>query len=106
VLWAHQQEVRQLRAGAPHPQREVVLQWARLVRHKDRGWASLTGEERELVLALESGGADSPATTPAVERYLRVEAELKAVYYERLRPVELAKIRRALDELRAWLDGR
>jgi hypothetical protein len=104
VSWAHEEAVQQLRAGVPHPQRETVLEWARLVRDQDESWQSLTDAEREIALAQARDEADKPKTTTAVDRYLGIEAELEVVYYERLRPGELAKIRLALDQLRAWLD--
>ena len=107
VTWAvHEEAVRRLRAGAPHPHREAVLEWARLAHEHDESWQGLTDAERETVMALEDEGADTPPTTAAIDRYLAIDAELEAVYHERLRPGELAKIRAALDELRAWLDGR
>jgi hypothetical protein len=107
VTWeVHKEAVEQLRAGAPHPRREAVLEWARLAHEHDATWQSLTDAEREIALAQDREGADRPLTTAAVDRYLAIEAELEAVYCERLRPGELAKIRAALDELRAWLDGR
>jgi hypothetical protein len=106
VSWAHEDAGQHLRAGAPHPQREAVLEWARLAHEHDESWQSLTDAERETVLALGRDGADKTRTTPAIDRYLRIGDELDVVYFERLRPGELAKIRRALDELRAWLGGR
>jgi hypothetical protein len=104
VRWAHEEAVRQLRAGVPHPQRAAVLEWARLAHEHDEGWQSLTDAEREIVLALGRDGVDNPKTTAAIDRYLGIEAELEAVYHEQLRPGELAKIRSALNELRVWLD--
>jgi hypothetical protein len=104
VNWAHEEAVEQLRAGAPHPQRAAVLEWARLAREHDESWNGLTDAERETVLALDRGGAER-SRTAAIDRHLDLGAELEAVYYEQLRPGELAKIRRALHELRAWLDG-
>jgi hypothetical protein len=105
VRWAHKEAVQRLRAGAPHPQREAVLEWARLAHEHDDCWQSLSDAERETVLALDRDGADKTTTTAAIDRYLRIDAAIVEVYFERLRPGELAKIRRALDELRAWLDG-
>lgn len=104
VRWAHEEAVEQLRGGAAHPQRETILEWARLAHDHDEAWQSLSAAEREIVLAR---GDDSPKipTTPAIDRYHEIEAQLEAVYFEQLRPGELAKIRNALSELRAWLDG-
>ncbi len=106
VTWAHEEAVRELRAGAPHPRREAVLEWARLAHEQEECWESLTKAELELVLALRRGGADKTKATAAVHRYLELGAELDAVYYKLLRPGELAKIWRALRALRGWRDGR
>ena len=104
VTWAHEEAVEQLRAGAQHPQRAAVLEWVRLAREHDESWNGLTEAERAAVLALDRDGAET-ARTASIDRYLALGAELEAVYYEQLRPGELAKIRRALHELRAWLEG-
>jgi hypothetical protein len=82
------------------------LEWVRLVYERDESWQSLTDAEREIVLALGHDGADKPRTTAAIDRYIRIGDELDVVYFERLRPGEQAKTRRALDELRGWLGGR
>jgi hypothetical protein len=106
IAWqVHEEALERLRAGDPHPQREAVLEWARLVGAKRDAWGSLTDAEREIVLALEREGAGRPATTAAGDRYLAIEAELDGIYYERLRPGELEKIRCGLAALRAWLEG-
>ena len=57
-------------------------------------------------MALEPEGAEKPMTTPAIDRYFALEADLNAVYYNCLRPIELEKIRRALQALGAWLEER
>jgi hypothetical protein len=106
VSRVHQEAVERLRSGEPHPQREAVLEWARLAAAQDEAWNRLTNAEREIVLALEREGLPKPHTTAAIDRYLAIEIELEAVYYERLRPGELGKIRRALEALRAWLEER
>jgi hypothetical protein len=106
VRWAHEEAVERLRAGEPHPQREAVLEWARLADAEQEAWAGLTDAEREIVLALQRGGEDRPEPTAAVDRYLAIDAALDAVYYDRLRPGELEKIRRGLQALRAWLEER
>lgn len=103
IGWVHQEAVAALRAGASHPRRDAVLEWARLAQERDEAWQDLTDAEHKIVLARDEG---EQQTTPAVDRYLAIETELEAVYYERLRPEELAKIWDALDELRAWLEGR
>jgi hypothetical protein len=82
-----------------------VLEWARLADAQHQAWRDLTDAEREIVLKREYEGAAKPRTTAAINRYLVIEAELGAVYYDRLRPGELEKIRRALEALRAWLAG-
>jgi hypothetical protein len=103
VSWpVHKEALERLRAGEPHPQWEAVLEWARLVDVKQEEWGNLTDAEREIVLAPE--GAEKPKTTPAIDRYLVIEADLEAVYYDRLRLGELEKIRLALAALRAWLE--
>jgi hypothetical protein len=106
VRWAHKEAVERLRAREAHPQREAVLEWARLADAQHDAWCGLTDAEREIVLALEREGAEKPQTTAAIDRYLAIEAELDAVYFDRLRPGELEKIRRALEALRVWLEGR
>ncbi len=103
ITWpVHQEALERLRAGEPHPQREAVLEWARLVGVKQEAWGSLTDPEREIVLALER--VEKPETTAAIDRYLAIETELEEVYYKRLRPGELEKIRQGLAALRAWLE--
>ena len=104
VRWAHEKAVEQLRAGTSHPLREAVLKWARLAHQHDAAWQSLTAAERDLVLGRHRD--EKSDTTPAIDRYDQLEAELESIYFERLRPGELVKIRHALDELRAWLEGR
>jgi hypothetical protein len=104
VRWAHTEAVKRLRAGEKHPQREAVLEWARLADAEHEAWGGLTNAEREIVLALEGEKGGKPKSTAAVDRYLAIEAELEAVYDERLRPGELEKIRRALAALLAWLE--
>jgi hypothetical protein len=106
VSWAHEEEVERLRAGAPHPLRETILEWARLAREHGEAWESMTDADRAIVSARWREEPEPPKPTPAVERYDGIEAQLDTVYYEQLRPGELAKIRNALGELRAWLDGR
>jgi hypothetical protein len=106
VRWAHEEAVERLRAGEAHPQREAVLEWARLADSQHEAWGSLTDAERKIVLALHGKGEEKPKTTPAIDHYLGIEAELEAVYDDRLRPGELEKIRRALEALRAWLEER
>lgn len=106
VRWAHGKAIASLRAGTPHPKRDTVLEWRRLVEERDQAWESLTDAERDSVLARDREGAQSEAPTAAVTRYLGLEAELEAVYSEQLRPGELAKIRHGLSQLKAWLDGR
>jgi hypothetical protein len=105
VRWAHKEAVERLRAGEAHPQREAVLEWARLAEAHHDAWCGLTDAEREIVLALEGGGSSKPKTTPEIDRYLAIEADLEAVYYERLRPGELEKIRIALSSLRTLVGG-
>jgi hypothetical protein len=83
-----------------------VLEWARLADSEREAWGSLTDAEREIVLALQRGDREKPKTSAAIERYLGIEAELAAVYEDRLRAGELEKIRRALEALRAWLEER
>jgi hypothetical protein len=106
VRWAHREAVERLRAGEAHPQRETVLEWARLAGEHDAAWQGLTDAEREIVLALEREDSEKPQTTAAVDHYLAIEAELDGVYHTRLRPGELEKIRRALEALQAWLEER
>ena len=105
VMWAHEEAVERLRAGEAHPRREIVLEWARLVEEQDAAWQGLTDAEREIALAMECEGAEKPQTTAAIDRYFAIEADLNAVYYDRLRPGELERIRRGLEGLRAWLEG-
>jgi hypothetical protein len=105
VRWAHEEAIEQVRAGAAHHQREAVLEWARLADGQDEGWRNLTDAEREIVLTLMDKDKAKPKTTAAVDRYLAIEAELKAFYNTHLRPGELEKIRRALVALRTWLEG-
>ncbi len=102
IGWAHEEAVAALRAGEANPRRDVLLEWARLYQTHNEAWQSMTDAERDSVMARD----ERPETTPAIDRYDQIEAELQVVYYEQLRPGELAKIRSALDELRAWLDGR
>lgn len=103
IGWAHEESVAALRAGEANPRRDVLLEWARLYQAHDEAWQSMTDAERESVMARHRD--ETPETTPAIDRYDQIEAELEAVYYEKLRPGELAKIRSALDELRALLAG-
>lgn len=104
VRWAHKEAVERLRSGEAHPQREAVLEWARLADVQHDAWSGLTDAEREIVLALEREEAGKPKTTPAIDRYLAIEAELEVVYFDRLRPGELEKIRQSLAALCAWLE--
>jgi hypothetical protein len=106
VRWAHKEAVERLRAGKAHPQREAVLEWARLAEAHHDAWCGLTDAEREIVLSLEGARSSEPKTTPEIDRYLAIEADLEAVYYDRLRPGELEKIRIALAALRTWLEDR
>jgi hypothetical protein len=105
IGWAHEDAVEQLRVGASHPRRETVLEWARLDRERDLAWQGLTGAEREVALARGRGDAEKSPPTSAVDHYFALEADLEQVYWQ-LQSGELAKIQRALDALRAWLDGR
>jgi hypothetical protein len=104
VSWAHKEAVERLRAGEPHPQREAVLEWARLADAEDAAWMDLTDAERETVCEREANASAELKITPGIEHYLAIESSLNAVYYDRLRPPELAKIRRALNALRQWLE--
>jgi hypothetical protein len=106
VRWAHEEAVQQLRDGAPHPRREAVLEWARLAEEYHAAWMSLTQVEHEVVWLFHRNPAKVTKTTPAIDHFLRINAELKAVYDKQLRPPELKKILRALRELRAWLNWR
>jgi hypothetical protein len=106
VRWAHQEAVEKLRVGGAHPQREAVLEWARLAEAEYGARRRLTDAEHKIVLRLAREGSPRPETTAAIDRYLGINAELEAVYYDVLRPGELAKIRNALEALRAWLEGR
>jgi hypothetical protein len=105
----------ELRAGATHPRREAVLEWVRLSEEQDASWQRLTAEEQQTVSSIRVSGwmsarypdqyvAEKHETTPAIDRHLANEAVVEAVYNERLRSGELAKIRAALDDLRDWLD--
>ena len=85
--------------------RDAVLQWARLAQEHGEAWQSMSDSDREIVMARWREEAELPETTPAVDRYYGIEAQLEAVYFEQLRPGELAKIRSALDELRVLLAG-
>jgi hypothetical protein len=106
VRWAHEEAVQQLRDGAPHPRREAVLEWARLAEEYHAAWRSLTQVEHEVRWLFHRDRTKVTKTTPAVDRILKIEAELDAVYNKQLRRPELPKILRALRELRAWLNGR
>ena len=106
LRWAHSEAVERLRAGEAHPQREAVLEWARLSQAHHDAWCGLTEAAREIVLALKRKGSSRPKTTPEIDRYLAIEADLEAVYCDRLRPGELEKIRMALAALRTWLEDR
>jgi hypothetical protein len=106
VLWAHREAVERLRAGEKHVERGAVLEWARLAEAEREAWRGLTAAERETVLVLEGRGPSRPKTTSAIDHYLAIRADLDAVYYERLRPGELEKIRVALEALRSWLEER
>jgi hypothetical protein len=104
VRWAHKEAVERLRSGLAHPQRETVLEWAQLADAQHEAWSGLTDAEREIVLALDREEAEKPQTTPAIDRYLAIGTELEAVYFDRLRPGELKKIRKSLAALRGWLE--
>ena len=65
-----------LRSGEAHPQREAVLEWARLADVRHNAWSDLTDAER-----------------------LTTETDLHAVYFDYLRPPELGKIRQSLAAL-------
>jgi len=106
VQWAHEEAIAELRAGAQHPQRDAILEWARLAAEHDAAWQNLTDAERDIALAQSREDVEKPPTTPAIERYLQIEDELDLLYSGRLHAGELLKIRRALAELRDWLDGR
>ncbi len=105
IRWAHEEALAELRAGASHPMRDAVLQWAQLAQKHNEAWQSMSDADREIVSARWREEAAPPDATPAINRYYEIETLLKAVYFEQLRPGELAKIRSALDELRAWLAG-
>jgi hypothetical protein len=104
VRWAHEGAIAELRAGAAHPMRDIILLWARLAQEHEEAWQGLTDAEQNSVMTRNRNAAQ-PSASPAVLRYTEIEAELEEVYYEQLRAGELAKIRHALAELRAWLDG-
>jgi hypothetical protein len=104
VRWAHQEAVERLRSGEAHPQREEVLEWARLADVQHDAWSALSDAEREIVLALETKESRNVQTTPAIDRYLAIEEELNVIYFDRLRPGEVGKIRQALAALRVWLE--
>jgi hypothetical protein len=106
VRWAHQEAVERLRAGEAHPRREAVLEWVRLAQEKQEAWNGLTDAERGLVLAHGVGASTSPTSTATVERYRAAESALETHYEDQLRAGEVAKIRRALACLRAWLEER
>jgi hypothetical protein len=53
VRWAHKEAVERLTAGEPHPQRETVLEWARLAQELEDAYGELTDAEREIVWAQE-----------------------------------------------------
>jgi hypothetical protein len=105
VRWAHAEAVEQLRAGAAYPQREAILEWARLAEAPDEAWESLTEAEREMLLA-ETGELPRAKSTAGIDRYREATDALNTFYYGRLRPGELEKIRRALAALRSWLEER
>lgn len=102
----NEEALAQLRAGVPHPRREAVLEWARLAEEGDAIWQGMTDRERETVYSTNREEVKAPMTTPAIERYLAIGAEAATAYNKRLRSGEVAKIGAALDQLRAWLDGR
>jgi hypothetical protein len=104
VDWVHRKAVERLRSGAAHPQREAVLEWARLADLEHDAYRGLSIAECEIVWTMEREEAGKPKTTAAIDHYLAIKAELDAVYFGRLRPPELAKIRQALAALRAWLE--
>src|SRR5262249_49975937 len=104
VRWAHQEAVERLRSGEPHPQREEVLEWARLAEAQHDAWSALSKAEWEMGRALGTKKSGKVKTTPAIDHYLAIEEELNVVYFDRLRPGELDKIRQALAALRVWLE--
>jgi hypothetical protein len=106
VRWAHTEAIERLRAGESHPQRDAVLEWAGLAQEHDEVWGSLTDAEQTMVLARKADESAKREITPGIERYLAIEGDLETVYYDRLRPGELEKIRRALEALRGWLEER
>jgi hypothetical protein len=106
VRWAHTEAIERLRAGAPHPQRDAVLEWTRLAEELHEVWGSLTDAEQRMVLARKAEESAKVENTPRIERYIAIEGDLETVYYDRLRPGELEKIRRALEALRRWLEER
>jgi len=110
-VWSpHKKAIEQLRKGASHPDRELVLELARLAEANNEAfnadyWGLTTGE-RELTTG-HIGQRDVPDDLPfKVKRFLEDQYSRRSGVTAAFRPLqekELAKIRRALAALDHWL---
>ncbi|GAB4211361.1 MAG: hypothetical protein OHK0022_45810 [Roseiflexaceae bacterium] len=102
----HAEALEQLRAGAPHPQRDLVLAWAGLHARDAELWAELSDEECSRALDYQdakTGARSDPS--PAVRAYLALSARLHQVYAQ-LQAGEQRKIVHALEQLQQMLSSK
>lgn len=105
ITWSiHEEALGQLRAGAAHPARELVLELAGHAEAHQAAWATLGDAEQEWVLARDTA-AEKPMPADAsaeLRRYLRLDEGIGTVATA-LQAQEVEKIRRALAALDDWL---
>jgi hypothetical protein len=105
ITWSvHQEALAQLRAGADHPARDVVLMLADFARARKAAWPALTEAEQLWVLSRDMPFAKPLPGEPSagLRTYLDLDERVDAVAGP-LRHREVEKIRRALAELDDWL---
>ena len=93
--------MRQLRTGAEHPAREVVLELANLV-EAARSALSKTVLKRLYARETEANRSVTGDDSAEVGRYLDLDERVRALMTS-LQALEVEKIRRALGALDEWL---
>jgi hypothetical protein len=105
VTWSiHQEAVARLRAGAPHPAREEVLELASLAEAARSAWLGLGPTDQDWVASreLENEGPTPGEPSVDLQKYLDLDERVR-VLTRLLGARENEKVRRALAELDDWL---
>jgi len=105
INWSvHEEALGQLRAGAAHPARELVLELADLAEAQRAAWSALSNAEREWVLDRDTEADKSiPGGAPAeVRTYLDLDESVRALMAS-LHSKEAEKICQALGALDEWV---